>query len=421
MHRVWGVSLTALLFALAPARAEDPAPEVAAGAPAASTRTSDPADPGVLGASEAPAAIDAEAPAAIDAEAAAEAAAPAASGEAPAEKPTLGAVGWDEQGRQGRIHVVARGDTLWDISEAYLGTPWVWPPIWKDNDEDIANPHRIYPGDRIWITPWEMRRLSAEEAEQMLARHPAEQAPEPETVSQPAPPALAVDERVFHRESAEETVGLVSEEVLESAASIVNSVPKRVLLGSGDRVYVGLGREDVAPGDRFTIFRTRDKVFDPETGRMLGWHVDLLGWLEVLEPADESALAEIRLSAAEIEVGDRLMPRETPQYDIAIGPSPSGVEGRISFFPNSRTQMGSQDFVYLNRGADDGLAVGSPLEVYRAGFDAKEVARDEKVRVPDRVVAQLLVIRAQPNSAVAVVRHTEEELALGDRFRGATR
>jgi hypothetical protein len=418
MHRVRGVSLTALLFALAaPAWAQDPAPEAAAGAPAEMTGT---ADPEALGTPEEPAAIDAEAPAAID-PAPAVAPAPAAAGEAPAAKPTLGAVGWDEQGRQGRIHVVVPGDTLWDISEAYLGTPWVWPPIWKDNDDDIANPHRIYPGDRIWITPWEMRRLSAEEAEQMLARHPAEQAPEPEIVSQPAPPALAVDERVFHRESAEETVGLVSEEVLESAASIVNSVPKRVLLGSGDRVHIGLGREDVSPGDRFTIFRTREKVFDPETGRMLGWHVDLLGWLEVLEPADESSLAEIRLSAAEIEVGDRLMPRETPQYDIAIGPSPSGVEGRISFFPNSRTQMGSQDFVYLNRGADDGLAVGSPLEVYRAGFDAKEVARDERVRVPDRVVAQLLVIRAQPNTAVAVVRHTEEELALGDRFRGATR
>ena len=79
----------------------------------------------------------------------------AAPAEKPAEKPVLGAIGYDAQGRQGRIHVVVKGDTLWDISEAYLGTPWVWPPIWKDNGEDIANPHRIYPGDRIWITPWE--------------------------------------------------------------------------------------------------------------------------------------------------------------------------------------------------------------------------------------------------------------------------
>ena len=124
---------------------------------------------------------------------------------------------------------------------------------------------------------------------------------------------------------------------LESAASIVSAVPSRVMLGSGDRVYVGLGRDDVAKGDQFTIFRAREKVFDPETGRMLGWHVDILGWLEVTEPADETSIAEIRLSGAEIELGDRLMRREPPQLDIAIAPSPAGVDGRISFFANSRT------------------------------------------------------------------------------------
>ena len=335
----------------------------------------------------------------------------------PAEgEPALGAIGYDTQGRQGRIHVVVRGDTLWDLSEAYLGTPWAWPPIWKDNDE-IANPHRIYPGDRIWITPWEMRRVDADEAAALLAGQPAPPAAPAPPGEPPAAGAVAA-EQVFHRESAEESVGLVSEDELEAAASIVSSVPKRVLLATDDRVYIGLGREDAKPGDRFTIFRKQEKVFDPDTGRMLGWHVAMLGWLEVVEPGDETSLARIRVAASEIEVGDRLKPREQPVLDIAIGPSPDGVEGRISFFPNSRTQMGSQDFVYLNRGTDDGIAVGSPLEVFRPGYPALETVRDEKVRVPDRVVGRLLVLSAQANSSVAVVRHTEEELALGDRFRG---
>ena len=75
---------------------------------------------------------------------------------------TLGEVGYDEQGRAGRIHLVVSGDTLWDISDAYLGTPWVWPSVWTDN-RDIENPHLIVPGDRIWITAHEMRRVSEEE------------------------------------------------------------------------------------------------------------------------------------------------------------------------------------------------------------------------------------------------------------------
>jgi hypothetical protein len=81
--------------------------------------------------------------------------------------------------------------------------------------------------------------------------------------------------------------------------------------------------------------------------------------------------------------------------------------------------MGTADYVYLNRGELDGLQVGSPLEVYRNGWQAPETARDTRVEVPDRVIGQLLVVRARRQSAVALIRHTETELELGDRFRGA--
>jgi hypothetical protein len=76
--------------------------------------------------------------------------------------------------------------------------------------------------------------------------------------------------------------------------------------------------------------------------------------------------------------------------------------------------------VYLNRGTLDGLEVGSPLEVYRAGYAATEPTRDEKVAVPDRVIAKMLVVRAQEQTAVALVTSTDTELELGDHFRGET-
>ena len=124
---------------------------------------------------------------------------------------------------------------------------------------------------------------------------------------------------------------------------------------------------------------------------------------------------------AEIEVGDRLMPRMPPVKDIRVQAAPEGVDGKISFFAQSRTLMGSKDFVYLNRGTLDGVEVGSPLEVYRTGFRTRERARGETVHVPERVVAQLFVVRAQPASSVAVVQSTDEELAVGDSFRGSSR
>jgi len=115
--------------------------------------------------------------------------------------------------------------------------------------------------------------------------------------------------------------------------------------------------------------------------------------------------------------GDQLMVRKPRVREIAIQASPEAVEGQISFLAWKRTVMGTMDYVYLNRGTLDGIEVGSPLEVYRKGYSALEEVRGVRVQIPDRVVADLLVVKAQPEASVALIRHTEEELALGDYFR----
>ena len=357
----------------------------------------------------------------------------AATPELPASEPEvagmqLGAVGYDDQGREGRIHVVSPGDTLWDISDGYLGTPWVWPSIWQDN-RNIENPHLIYPADRIWITPWEMRKLTPAEAEALLAGQPAAADPTPPLAAPseaplPAAPAPVLDvvpqEQVTMRVPDRERAGLISAEAVEASASVLANVVPRLMISESDRVWIGLAEGETRVGDQFTIYRVADTVYDLESGRKLGYHVALLGWLEVVETHDESSLALVRKSNSEIVIGDRLMPRVPPQNQVAIGSSVDDVEGQIVFLPQSRTHIGTYDFVYLNRGSLDGVDVGTPLTVFRKGFRTRDAALDMNLRVPDRPVANLVVVRVQDEASVAVVRSTEEELELGDYFRGAT-
>jgi len=366
-------------------------------------------------------------PASLDPNGVADAPALEGAGESTAEAtPSLGAIGYDSEGRRGRIHVVVARDTLWDISNAYLGTPWVWPSIWRDNSE-IENPHLIHPGDHIWITPNEMRRVTPEEAAMLLANRPDEGSPAAaedlapqDAIAEPEPEMVAEPvDRGTYRVSSRESAGLITPDQLEASASIVERVPERVLMSQEDDVFIGLGEGEVEVGDQLTIFRTNVKVFDPDTGRLLGYHVDFLGWLEVRETFPETSRASIRMSTGEIEVADRVMPREPLPPEIAIQAGPRDVEGKISFFPNKRVLMGFNDFVYLNRGNLDGLEVGSPLEVYRPGRMANESTRQEKVEVPDLVIGEMLVVRVEAESSVALVTGTKTELELGDRFRGA--
>jgi hypothetical protein len=368
-------------------------------------------------ASDAPAA----APAPLAAETAAAPEPEAAPSEAkPEHEVQLGPVGHDAQGRAGRIHVVQGGDTLWDISDAYLGTPWVWPSLWKDNDA-IKNPHLIHPGDRIWISPYEMRKVSEAEAAALLAGQPADAGSAPaalaETDAMPAEKPVET-----YRFSGLANTGFVTLEQYEGAATILDSPEPRKWLSEPSEVVIGLGTGQVQVGDQFDIFRSDARVTDLDSGLQYGWATKQLGWLEVTEVHEESSRAIIRHSPSEIQRGDHLLPRRVRSFDVPVGGSPGPVEGRVVYLPDQRMELGQRDVVYLDRGSRQGLAVGNALEIYRPLGEngvAYDAAQDAERRVPDHVVAKLLVVDVYDDTSVALVMHTTEELNRGDSFRGS--
>jgi nucleoid-associated protein YgaU len=364
----------------------------------------------------------------------------------------LGPQGIDDQGRRGRLHTVAPGDTLWDLADAYLGTAWVWPSVWIDND-DLDNPHLILPGDRIWITANEMRKVTAEEAESFLApmaeeddvavvdEAPAAGALEP-LETEPAPPLAALETEPEDASKLEafpvavpgeqtgasssgrqvtvsrrDAMGFVAADVVAGASSIVESPVERTFLAAGDPVVVGMGEGDVEVGDRFTIFKVVEEVRDVESNRILGHHVDILGWLEIKELTGDTSIAEIRTSYALIERKDRIMPRPDLPRHVTARTTPDAIEGKIVFLPSERTTMADGGYVYLNRGEFHGMEVGSELEVFDPGEIVNERARRVDVRTPDHFVARLVVVSVTEESSVAFVVYSTRELVVGDDVR----
>jgi hypothetical protein len=339
----------------------------------------------------------------------------AAPAPAPAPKPphvvTLGPTVTDAAGQKGRIHTVASGDTLWDISDAYLGTPWVWPSVWKSN-EDIQNPHRIFPGDKLFVSPNEMRKLSKDEADRLLTGGQA-----PAALADGLNAGGANGPQVYHFSEINDA-GIISVEALSGAAAIVDSTENRVWLGDHDVVIIGYGEGEVQVGDQFSVFRTTRQVEDPATKQPVGHAILALGWLEVTEVHPETSIATIRASRGEMRRGDRLVPRTKLSPDVTVL-GKTDVEGRVVHAMWKKVEIGGNDVVYLNRGADAGLQPGSPLEVYRPIGTAIDEAQNQERQLPDDVIARMIVVQTTPTTATAVVTKASTEIEPGDAFRGA--
>src|SRR3990172_8227148 len=100
-----------------------------------------------------------------------------------------------EQYREGLVHPVVKGDTLWDLSAKYLGSPWLWSELWERN-RFITNPHYIYPGIKVVVFPpppreyvWEIRETAPH-----LHAQPPLTTPPPPPGGGPAPGRFAAGE-----------------------------------------------------------------------------------------------------------------------------------------------------------------------------------------------------------------------------------
>ena len=54
-------------------------------------------------------------------------------------------------GEEARVHEVRAGETLWAIAEATIGDPALWPALYRANRDQIKDPSRLYPGQRLRI------------------------------------------------------------------------------------------------------------------------------------------------------------------------------------------------------------------------------------------------------------------------------
>lgn len=332
-------------------------------------------------------------------------------------KVTLGPAATNAAGQAGHLHTVARGETLWDVSEAYLGTPWVWPSLWRGQSGSNGDAS-IAPGDVLWVSNTEIRPLTPAEVAALRTSTPA---PSPAAMGETYDADKGVTENAIDRWVAFNAMGFIATSRPGLVGEIIGNPTERAALGTGDVIYIDLGQGEVQVGDRLRVVRAARNIPDPDTGRLIGTFVEPLAWAVVTELEAESAAAVLQGAVTEVMIGDKLLKPDANGDGLSIQPTSTSpqLSGEIVHMVGERVIGAGMDVVYLDHGSASGLAPGSALEVVRAGGMVFDPVQGRKVKVPDTVVGHLLVLTATPASAAAYVLHATTDLTRGDRWRGA--
>jgi hypothetical protein len=136
-------------------------------------------------------------------------------------------------------HLVVKGDTLWDISGAFLEHPWCWPEVWGMNRDEIRNPHWIYPGQIIYFDRAHGRLTAQQAGDRRCRRRPAagpKLSPQVRTEELGGDAISSIPSGVIEPFLTQPLV--VENGELDAAPRIAATPETRVYLAEGDRIYV---------------------------------------------------------------------------------------------------------------------------------------------------------------------------------------
>jgi hypothetical protein len=304
-------------------------------------------------------------------------------------------------------HLVRKGDTLWDISGTYLRDPRAWPDVWKQNP-GIKDPNRIKPGQVVKLPGKKIKPAMATVA-------PAPPPAAIPAIERSGPPlALNVirDEPVKAKAAEgalvirhERGVGQITSDLPHDGMVLTTQQGWRGDAGGGT-IFVQAA--DAKVGAVYGVYRDLGKVAHPHVfslspGRLLAE----IGTAEVVALQSERQLAKITKAYDVVQEGDLLGPLAAPLAPLTVKDQTAAVNATVVAVEFNRLFAAQKDIVYLDAGAEQGLAPGDRLRVSGAenGDDRRQSAT-------------VAVLTVNPTTAAALVLPaSDHQVLVGDTVR----
>lgn len=327
-------------------------------------------------------------------------------------KPTTARVA-SQQGPQLRgnapqRYVVKRGDTLWGISKMFLKDPLYWPEIW-DKNQKVKNPHRIYPGDVLYLYYGASAASNKAGTTKLMPTIRVERIGTGQPIST-LEPFLAWP-LVVHKDD------------LTSAPYIVSARDAKLIMEDDKRVYIK-GLAYVQRGDAYGVYHEGKELRDPDTNEIFGIEASYHGQVSLIHP-DTITTATIEKASREIRPGDRVIKVDPKpkNMDMPIMTPRIKIRGAVMSIYDGSLIAGQHMIAVINRGARDGIRPGYILGVYsppQMADDPYEKRLDRwhskqplEVKLPPERVGSMVVYNVSDRYSYALITQSDHKIMQG--------
>ncbi|MFC1813097.1 LysM peptidoglycan-binding domain-containing protein [Thermodesulfobacteriota bacterium] len=299
----------------------------------------------------------------------------------------------------GFYYTIQKGDTLWDLSQRFSDSPWVWPELWRGNDQ-IPNPHRIYPGQRI--------RLYHREGVKKIAKTVVEEQAVQEEAVQKEPP--------YYFYSEIESIGFIRKVPVDPHGTVFKSKDNKVMISQGDTVYIKpMGSAPLIPGSRYYTYRT----LEPKTKAYAGIQHYMTGVVEVVKEESSFIVASVAKSFRDLRNGDLLMPFIERSPKITIAESTPGIEGKIIIPEEFGSIMGDDHVAFIDKGNNDGITPGQLYPIYYE--DELGSIKEGDLALAPVDFGTFLVLHTEPTTSTVLITGSDKDIHPGASFRSPLR
>lgn len=328
----------------------------------------------------------------------------------------------------GMYYTIQKGDTLWDLSQRFFDSPDQWPDLWKLNQE-IPNPHWIYPGEKIRLFRQEGME-TVKEPEKIAAPEKPVEEKKVAVVVKPPLPAPPPKEPPFFYFSPIEHVGFIRKEPVKPSGTIFKSKDDKAMISQGDEVYIRPAKHTMLyEGGLYTVYRTFEGIRGKKSSELVDAHGTqhyFTGVVEIVKPDADYYIARVVRSFRDIRVNDLLMPHRPRSPKILLTESQAGIQGQILTNEDRDRMFGDNVIAFIDKGKKDGIKVGQyysvyyedvhGLKFYKEGEQLKSRTAAQTLQTPIDF-AKILVLLTEESTATVLVTYSEKDLYPTARIR----